>query len=346
MRFHPAPTLQSHPMSPNAAPAPPLRLCVVIPAFRVRRHVLEVIAGIGPEVQRIFVVDDACPEGSGDLVEAECRDARVRVLRHAQNGGVGAAMVTGYRAALDDGADIVVKLDGDGQMDPALIPDFVAPIAAGQADYTKGNRFFHLEGLSAMPRVRLVGNAVLSFMNKISSGYWDIFDPTNGYTAVHADILRWLPLDKLHRGYFFETDMLFRLNILRAVVWDVPMRARYGDEVSNLRISRVIGDFLVRHVRNFVKRIFYNYYLRDLSIASLELPLGLAGVVAGITLGSYHWIRSASVGIPTTAGTVMLAALPLLAGLQLLLAFVHYDIASVPRRTLHLTLRGGRGAPR
>jgi len=316
-------------------------VAVVIPAFRVSRQVLGVIRQIGQEVHRVYVIDDACPENSGAVVQAQCRDARVNVLRHEVNGGVGAAVITGYRAALRDGADIIVKIDGDGQMDPALLADFVAPIAAGHADYTKGNRFFNLEGLERMPRARLIGNAALSFLNKVSSGYWDIFDPTNGYTAIHANILRCLPLDKIDRGYLFETDMLFRLNILRAVVWDVPMQARYGDEVSSMNISRVARKLLMKHVRNFGKRIFYNYYLRDVSIASIELPLGLLGVIAGTVLGIYHWVHSASLGVATPAGTVMLATLPLLAGLQLLLSFIHYDIGAVPRRTLHLAMGAG-----
>ncbi|MEO5672173.1 MAG: glycosyltransferase family 2 protein, partial [Ramlibacter sp.] len=278
-----------------------------------------------------------------DLVLSQCHDARIRVIKHAENGGVGAAVMTGYRAALEEGADVIVKLDGDGQMDPGLIADFVAPIVAGQADYTKGNRFFNLEGLGQMPRARLVGNAALSFLNKVSSGYWDIFDPTNGFTAIHANVLRFLPLGKIDRRYLFESDMLFRLNILRAVVWDVPMQARYGDEVSNMKISRVAGPLLVNHVRNFAKRIFYNYYLRDVSIASIELPLGLLGVVAGCLLGGYHWMHSARLGVTTPAGTVMLATLPLLAGLQLLLAFIHSDISAVPRRALHLAMGAARG---
>jgi dolichol-phosphate mannosyltransferase len=339
-----APPVQSRepeprPLMPPTDKAP--RVAVVIPAYRVSRHILGVLAGVGSEVQRIIVVDDACPEGSGDLVQAQCTDPRVLVLRRESNGGVGAAVITGYRAALADGADVIVKIDGDGQMDPALVRDFVAPIAAGQADYTKGNRFFNLEGLEQMPRARLVGNAALSFMNKVSSGYWDIFDPTNGYTAIHANIARCLPLEKVSPGYLFETDMLFRLNILRAVVWDVPMHARYGEEVSSMKISQVAGPLLLDHLRNFGKRIFYNYYLRDVSIASIELPLGILGVVAGVLLGSYHWIHSAQLGVTTPAGTVMLATLPLLAGLQLLLAFIHYDIAAVPRRPLHLALRAG-----
>jgi hypothetical protein len=186
-----------------------------------------------------------------------------------------------------------------------------------------------------MPKGRIFGNAVLSFMTKLSSGYWDLFDPTNGYTAIHADVVRHLPLEKISRRYFFETDMLFRLNTIRAVVVDVPMSARYADEVSSLKVSRIIGEFLFKHARNFCKRIFYNYYLRDLSLASIELPVGLAMVSFGTVFGAYHWLGSVQQGVPTPAGTVMLAALPLLMGMQLILAFIGYDIASVPKRPRH-----------
>ena len=138
---------------------------------------------------------------------------------------------------------VVVKVDGDGQMDPRLIPSFVYPILRGEADYTKGNRFFDLESVRTMPRFRLLGNAILSFMTKLSSGYWNLFDPTNGFTAIHTDVARHLPFDKISRRYFFETDILFRLNTLRAVVVDVPMEAKYGDEVSNLKISKIVLEF-------------------------------------------------------------------------------------------------------
>jgi glycosyltransferase involved in cell wall biosynthesis len=246
--------------------------------------------------------------------------------------------MTGYRAAIADGAEVIVKLDGDGQMDPALIPYFVAPILAGEADYTKGNRFYDIEKMCSMPRVRLFGNAVLSFLTKLSSGYWDLFDPTNGYTAIHAKVARHLPLAKISQRYFFETDILFRLNTLRAVVVDVPMEARYGDEVSNLKVSKIVGEFLFKHVRNFFKRIFYNYYLRDMSLASIELPLGASLFTFGVGFGGWHWINAAHSDIATPAGTVMLAALPTLMGLQLVLAFLSYDIASVPRRPRHKVL--------
>jgi glycosyltransferase involved in cell wall biosynthesis len=291
---------------------------------------------IGPEVCKIYVVDDCCPDGSGDFVIQHCTDERVIVLRNPVNLGVGGAVMTGYRTAIADGIDIIVKIDGDGQMDPSLISDFVSPIIAGNADYTKGNRFFNLEKISEMPKIRLFGNAVLSFMTKLSSGYWELFDPTNGYTAIHSEVAKHLPLDKISQRYFFETDMLFRLNTLGAVVIDIPMDAKYEDEVSNLKVSKVIGEFLIKHIRNFGKRIFYNYYLRGMSLASIELPFGLILLTAGSTFGISHWIESLQQNVPTPAGTVMLSALPVIIGFQLLLAFIGHDISSSPRRAFHV----------
>ncbi len=307
------------------------RVAVVIPSYRVKKHILSVLNAIGPEVFRIYVVDDCCPDQSGAFVRENCTDPRVVVLCNEVNQGVGGAVMAGYRAALEDQADIVVKIDGDGQMDPTLISQFIKPIMEGQADYTKGNRFFNLDQLREMPAMRLFGNAVLSFLNKLSSGYWDIFDPTNGYTAIHISIAKQLPYEKISARYFFESDMLFRLNLLRAVVRDVPMEAKYGDEVSNLKITKVIGEFVVKHTRNFFKRMFYNYYLRDLSLASIELPLGLLLFFFGTGFGVHQWLYAIMDGIATPAGTVMLSALPTLMGLQLILAFLSYDISSVPR---------------
>jgi dolichol-phosphate mannosyltransferase len=311
------------------------KIAVVIPSYKVRNHILGVLAGLGGAVCRIYVVDDACPEHSGEFAASNCNDERVRVIGLERNLGVGGAVMAGYKAAIADGMDVIVKVDGDGQMDPSLIPDFVAPILAGEADYVKGNRFFYLDQVRAMPRVRLFGNSVLSFMTKLSSGYWDILDPTNGYTAIHSAVARHLPFEKISQRYFFETDMLFRLNTLRAVVVDVPMEARYGDEVSNLKIHKIIGEFLYKHFRNFFKRVFYNYYLRDMSLASIELPLGLALFTFGVVFGGYQWLLSISMGLSSSAGTVMLSALPVIIGLQFILAFLGHDINSVPKRPFH-----------
>jgi glycosyltransferase involved in cell wall biosynthesis len=311
-------------------------IAVVIPCYRVTRHIISVIEGVGPEISLIYVVDDKCPDGSGVFVSNHCTDSRVHILSHDINQGVGGAVMTGYRAAIVDGADIIVKVDGDGQMDPRLIPYFIKPIQDGMADYTKGNRFYDLDDISSMPPIRVFGNTILSFMSKFSTGYWDLFDPTNGFTAIHADVAAHLPYAKISQRYFFETDILFRLNIMRAVVLDIPMTAKYADEESNLKISRVASEFFLKHLRNFFKRIFYNYYLRDLNLASFELPIGFISLLFGICYGVYHWLNAANSLEPTPAGVVMMAALPILTGLQFILAFLGYDISSVPKRARHL----------
>ncbi len=299
-----------------------------------------VLAAVPAQCSLIYVIDDKCPQQTGEFVQRSNTDPRVRVLFHEHNQGVGGAVITGYRHAIADGAMVIVKIDGDGQMDPTLLDHFVSPILDGTADYTKGNRFFDLDRINSMPTIRIFGNAALSFATKLSSGYWNIFDPTNGYTAIHAGIAARLPLDKLSKRYFFESDMLFRVNLLHACVVDVPMDAKYGDETSGLRIGRAAFEFLSNNVKNFVKRVFYNYFLRDFSLASLELLFGLPMFFFGSAFGAVKWWQSATLGLEASPGTVMLAALPILAGLQLLLAFVGYDIRSVPTRAVHPLLIG------
>jgi dolichol-phosphate mannosyltransferase len=320
------------------------RIAAVIPMYRVTRHVLAVIGEIGPEVAKIYAVDDACPEGSGKFVEENVTDSRVTVLYHQVNKGVGGATITGYLRAMADGAEIVVKIDGDGQMDPAQVPRLVAPILEGRADYTKGNRFYHPEDVTSMPWVRLFGNAVLSATSKMTTGYWDMFDPTNGYTAIHTRILEELRLQKLSERYYFELDMLFRLNIIRAVVTDVPMKSHYKDEQSNLRISRVAPEFLFKSVINCFKRLGYNYFLRDVSIATFELIAGVLMILFGVIHGSFSWVASVRTGITASSGTVMLAALPTILGVEFLLAFLGYDIQSVPKVPLTRRLHRGIGS--
>jgi glycosyltransferase involved in cell wall biosynthesis len=300
-------------------------IAAVIPAFEVKAHIIEVVGSIGPEIQKIIVVDDACPEKSGEHVKANSRDPRVEIIFHPDNLGVGGAVKTGYKRALQLGCDIVVKIDGDGQMDTSKIEDLTNPIKVGNADYTKGNRFFDVEAVRAMPKIRIFGNLGLSFLTKLSSGYWRVFDPNNGFTAISKKTLKLIPLEKIDNRYFFESDMLFRLNLVDAVVEDVAMPAVYQDEKSNLRLSRVIIEFPYKHSRNFWKRILYSYYLRDFNLASIELPLGISLVGLGSTLGIYSWIMGILTNTATPTGTLILIAMSVLAGLQFVLAFLSYD---------------------
>jgi dolichol-phosphate mannosyltransferase len=315
-----------------------LRIAVVLPCYRSKEFVLDVIGGITPGVFLIVAVDDACPDGTGDHIKAYCADPRVEVVRNEFNLGVGGAVIHGYRVALARGADIVVKIDSDGQMDPALLMRIVHPIVAGHADYAKGNRFFNIEDLRTMPKVRVFGNAGLSFLTKLSSGYWNIFDPTNGYTAIHRTALEMLPLDKIDHRFFFESDILFRLNIAGAVVIDVPIPANYGSERSNLHAGRALVPFLLKNLRNFFKRLFYRYYLRDLNIGSLEMLGGIILLSFGSLFGVTQWISAFTEGVTASAGTVMLAGLPILVGVQMILGFFAFDFMAVPRTPLQMVL--------
>ncbi len=295
---------------------------------------MPVIAGIGPEIDAIYVVDDACPDQTGALVEKECRDKRVRVIYQQSNTGVGGAMVRGYREALNDGFDILVKMDGDGQMDPKLIPRLLTPLLQKRADYVKGNRFHKVESLSAMPKSRIIGNIGLSFLSKLSSGYWSVFDPTNGFTALHRAAAVRLPLERLAQGYFFESDMLFRLGMIRAVVEDMPMDAVYGNETSGISIPKIIPEFIARHYISACKRIYFSYFLSDFGLPGLQLLLGKILLAFGVIFGSIKWMESTSTGIPATAGTVVLAALPVIIGTQLLFSFLNFDTKNMPTKPL------------
>jgi dolichol-phosphate mannosyltransferase len=309
-------------------------IAVVIPSYRVRGSILDVLSGIGPEVNKIYVVDDKCPEESGLFVQQNCKDSRVEVLFHEKNKGVGGAVKTGYKKALADKCEIVIKIDGDGQMDTSLIPHLIHPILVGEADYVKGNRFFSLSSLSKMPGIRIVGNSLLSIINKFVNGYWNIMDPTNGFTAIHKTALGMLELDKIADTYFFESDMLFRLGTIRAVVYDLPMNARYENEKSGLRISRVLFQFPPKYFNRYFKRIFYNYFLRDFNAGTIELIVGSIIFIFGVIEGLYHWLQSVESNIAATSGTVMLAALPTILGFQLLISGLQYDIRNLPIKPL------------
>lgn len=307
-----------------------MKIAVAIPCYKVKKHILSVIEAIGAEVDMIFVVDDCCPEETGDFVLNNTADARVQVIKHEKNQGVGGAIKTAYAEAIKQNVGVVIKIDGDGQMNPELIPSFIKPIIDGKADYTKGSRFYSLKSLVQMPNLRKFGNAVLSFVNKASSGYWGVMDPTNGYTAINIHALKLLDLDKINNRYFFESDMLFRLGTIRAVVKDIPMDALYDDEESNLSIKKVILDFPPLYIKAFFKRIFYNYFLRDFNGASMELLMGTFLVLSGGLWGAINWSLSITTDIESSVGTVMLSVLPIILGFQLLLAALNFDMNNSP----------------
>jgi len=316
-----------------------LKIAVVIPCFKVSQSLKSVLNDIGSEVTSIYCVDDKCPEESWKVAELMAnKDSRIHIIKRESNGGVGAAVISGYKIALEEGAEIIVKIDGDGQMDPRLIPNFIRPIYENRADFIKGNRFYDLRSISSMPLVRIIGNSILSFVNKLSSGYWNIFDPNNGFTAVHAKVLKLVPMEKLNRRFFFEADMLFRLSTIRAVVKDIPMDPIYGNEKSNLSILNTLLTFPYLHCNRIAKRIFYNYFLRNFNIASLYLVLGLFLSLFGIWFGIDSWIELSDKDETASAGTVMLAAMPIIVGNTYLVGFLAYDIQDIPTDPIHTVI--------
>jgi len=309
------------------------RTLVVIPAFRVSGQVLDVVRESLVFADHVLVVDDACPDKSGSLVVSEFEENRnVAVIFNNENLGVGGAMKAGYLWGLARDFTIFVKVDGDGQIDPALIPHLIPPILEGSADFSKGNRFNSPRLVHQMPKLRLVGNGFLSLFSKISSGYWSVNDPTNGFIAISRGALDRLEVERLSNSYFFESDLLFRLSIIRARISELPMTAKYGEEKSNLKISRVVFTFPFLYLKNFLKRIVYSYYVREWSIGSIELPLGIGLCSWGVYFGLASFGAAQSQGQSVTAGQAVATAIGIILGFQLLLSFVSHDIQAEPRK--------------
>jgi len=308
-----------------------VKAAAVIPAYKVSKHIVDVVRSIPDEIDFIIVVDDACPEKSGEILKVSKISKKVTIIYHPVNLGVGGAMKSGYLAALELGAQVIVKIDGDGQMDSSQISNLIKPILQGESDYAKGNRFYSLNLVREMPKIRLIGNVVLSFMSKLSTGFYHIFDPNNGFTAVSSEALALIEFSSVDDRYFFESDMLYQLNVTGMRALDVPMPAIYRDEVSNLRIGHSIFYFFPRHIRNTCKRITLNYFVRDFNVATLQLISGVALGIWGFIAGMGTWLHSRNTGIPSQPGTIVLVAILSIASLQLLLSFINYDI-SINRR--------------
>jgi dolichol-phosphate mannosyltransferase len=310
-------------------------IAIVIPCYRVEREIRSVLCAVPRYIRHIIVVDDASPDATADLVIASAKtDKRISLIRHPSNLGVGGAMLTGYRKALELEAQIIVKMDGDGQMDMEYLPQLLSPLIEGQADYSKGNRFRDFKSLQKMPLIRRVGNMGLAFLSKAATGYWTLFDPSNGFNAIRSEVLAQLPLDGIDRSYYFETSMLAHLYLLGAVVKDVPMPARYRSEVSNLLVHRVLFEFPFKLLVTFFRRLVLKNFIYDFSMASIYLLTGLPLLLFGLSFGTYKWIQYASAGIPAPTGTVMLPTLSVLLGIQLLLSAIEIDLRSVPHEPL------------
>jgi dolichol-phosphate mannosyltransferase len=304
-----------------------MKICVVIPCYKVKKNILSVISSIPGAVEKIFAIDDCCPENTGDYIKNNCNDKRLEVIFHDKNRGVGGAMKTGYRAALSGNYDICIKIDGDGQMNPALITQFIEKIENKSADYVKGNRFYLLDNLSSMPKIRMTGNFGISFLSKLVSGYWELMDPANGFTAITKEALKIIPLDKIDNGYFFENDMLFRLGTFRIAVDEVSIESIYEKGKSSMNLFKVLFTFPFKYFVRLFKRVFYNYFLRDFNLGSMYIILSTLFLTSGTAFGIYKWIKSYMTNIPSTAGTVMIPAVLVIFGMQFFISAINYDLS-------------------
>ena len=319
-----------------ALPRP--RIAVVIPCFRVKDKIAGVVASLVGQVDYIFAVDDKCPENSGEWLRSQCSHPSLCVLFHDVNQGVGGAMITGYQAALETDAEVIVKMDGDGQMDARFLPRLIAPLITGKADFSKGNRFFDLRALRAMPFARRIGNFGLTLLTKAASGFWHVSDPTNGYFALRRGALGLVNFHLLDPRYFFEISLLVQLNVVRAVAVDVPIPAIYGDENSSLSPMRALLSFPAKLLGGFIHRIWWRYFIYDINIVSLFLVAGLALFAGGAGFGAWRWSANVEEGVNQSAGTVALAMLPMLLGFQMLLQAMMLDVMDKPSQPVSDTL--------
>ena len=315
---------------------PDVHVAAVVPAYNVGKEVGDVLRQMPPLVKTIIVVDDASRDDTLAVAERYAQlDPRLIIVRHETNRGVGGAVITGFQKALEAGADVIVKIDGDGQMPLWFVPQLVQPLVDGTADYTKGNRFRDFQAIRAMPMVRRFGNVVLSFLAKAATGYWHCFDPTNGFVAIRADVLSQVPLKKVDPTYFFETSMLGHLYVLGAVVKEVPMPARYAGETSSLRIGRVLRQFPGRLLAVLMRRIMLKNFVYDFTVESFQILCGLPLLLAGVIYGGYNWWWYMSRNLAAPTGTVVLSAMMIMIGVQLLISAVNLDLQAIPREPIN-----------
>ena len=326
-------------------PSPHQKIAVIIPCYRVCNLIVEVVHNALIVADYVFVVDDACPESSGEHLEKSVSDPRLFVLRHAKNQGVGGAVITGFQAALKTDAEIFVKMDGDGQMEHKWLPRLVEPLLLGHSDFTKANRFYDLAALGAMPAVRRIGNFGLTFLAKAASGFWHISDPTNGYIAIRRGALEILNFERLDKRYFFEIGLLVQLNIIRAVSRDVPIPARYDSEPSSLNPLKILFNFPPKLLLGLVKRVWWRYFIYDINMVTLFLVTGILLFLSGAGFGAFQWSENFITGGDKPAGTIALAMLPIVLGFQLLLQALVLDVIDKPDEPLSNLMIGSLPAP-
>jgi glycosyltransferase involved in cell wall biosynthesis len=301
-------------------------VAVVVPAYNEDALIGSTVEGIPAFVDSIIVVDD----GSKDATAARAQNAdqRVEIISHEKNQGVGAAILTGYKRAIANGVDVTAVMAADGQMDPDDLETLVRAVALGETDYAKANRLFTGQAWQLIPRTRYLGNAALSFLTKIASGYWHVADSQSGYTAVNLETLKLLDLDRVYRRYGFPNDLLVHLNVFNRRVRDYPSRPIYGvGERSGIRLRHVVPKISWLLLKGFFWRMGQKYVIRDFHPLILFYTLGGLLFGFGIALGIAEVVLR-FLGNPITSATIVLVALLVISGLQLLLFAMWFDMES------------------
>ena len=306
-----------------------LRIAVVVPAFNEEALIATTVSTVPDLVDHVLLVDDASTDATADKARA-AGDERLEVITHERNRGVGGAVITGHRRAVEIGADVSVVMAGDAQMDPEYLPALLDPIADDGYDFAKADRFFDFGSYEGMPRARVIGNVLVGFLAKASTGYWHLFDPLNGYTAIRTDPLRRLPLHRIRQDYSFECDLLGYLNIIHAKGKDVPVPAVYGEERSGIRLFRAGRKLLWSLWKGFWRRMMWKYLLWSFSPIAIFLFAGLALCLWGVGFGI--GITVATLGPPeASAATVLISVGPLLVGINLLIVAWVLDVLESPK---------------
>ncbi len=304
------------------------KIAVVIPCYKVEKHIEDVVAGLPEQVASIILVNDCSPDNTKSVIDklAETND-KITVLHHAENKGVGGAMVTGFQEALRQNCTHVIKIDGDNQMDPKHIPQMVAKTYLGY-DFVKGNRFFDRRAILQMPRLRRFGNLMLSFLIKIASGYWNIADPTNGYFCITNFALKRLNFNRLSNRFFFESSLIIELYYTGSKIKDLAIPAIYNDETSNLSEFKTMFSFPPKLAKAFVRRLWLRYFVCDFNMCSVYLLTGVPLFLFGIIFGLIKWNYYAHADILTPTGTIMIGVLSIVLGFQMILAAIQYDMTA------------------
>lgn len=308
------------------------RIAVVIPYYNAKDHITDVVIKLPDYISKIYIVDDKSPDALPvDDLKGLSNFSSVQIIESERNLGVGGATKQGFLKAMDDGMDMIIKVDADDQMDTRYIPDLLEPLINKEAEYAKGNRFRDFKALKQMPKTRKFGNLFLSFLTKMATGYWNNFDPTNGFFAVSSDVLSKVDLFKVSDRYYFETSLIAELYFQDARIKDVAMPALYGNERSSMSVWKMPFVFFPRLIKTFFKRILKTYFIFDFNISSIYLLLGVPLFTYGVVFGSYTWWYYSSSDSFAPTGTIMLVTLTIILGFQLLLQAIQYDIMRAPK---------------